>query len=78
MIQLVNASKEAAAKQLGEVAKAAGLLRKCLMVEIDGIGRYDPLAVNSDAGSLRAALEELETITGEEIAPGGLFREDAA
>jgi hypothetical protein len=71
--ELPNAAKEELAEALGEITKAAGKWKKCLMCEIDGVGRFDLTATKFAEGAFRRALATVEEITGDEVAPRGLL-----
>lgn len=70
---LPDDSKVALAKQLAEVRKRAGRVQKCLLVQLEGTGRFDAHATRSAWGDYQAAVEEAQEIVAAEVRPVGLF-----
>jgi hypothetical protein len=70
---LPDDSKKELVKALKEVAARSRRYCRCLAVQIDGFGRFDPQATRSAAEQYRRAIEIAAEITSDEVAPAGLF-----
>lgn len=73
MRQIPDDSKTLLCKKLQAAEACSRRLRKCLLCQLDGIGRYDQSAVNGAHEEYLGALEEAAAITGDELPEAGLF-----
>lgn len=75
LVDLPDDSKQELSDALKEVGAAANKLRRCLTVQLEGYGRYDSAAARRAAEKYQHAVEEAAAISGESVAPMGLFNE---
>jgi hypothetical protein len=71
-----DATKVELVKALKTVEARARHWRRCLLVELEGVGRYDPLAVRTARDRYAEAAASADAILSDAVPPAGLFMED--
>jgi hypothetical protein len=75
---LLDDAKTAMAKKLQQVEAKSRHVRKCLLVELQAIGRFNAHAVRAAWEEYEAAVEEAAEIPSAEVKAAGLFLDPEA
>jgi hypothetical protein len=70
---LLDDAKVAMAKKLQEVEAKSRHVRKCLLVELEGYGRFNAHAVRAAWEAYQGAIEAAAEIPSAEVKASGLF-----
>jgi hypothetical protein len=71
---LLNDGKRALCDQLKTMEAASRKWRRCLLVEVEGFGRFDPHACRAAQEEFESAAESARLVYGGEVPAQGLLR----